>query len=155
MALAERDACDAWVQRVLGVGVPTASANDAPAPAPDLTAALAGWEDALEKTNTQIEALQMALRASPDKDLHDIAEFGLNAITANHRVKLQVALTELRNGAPSAGAALKLVTSLLGHIDTDVRVAACDANPFGVRMNLHATLAPALSQLAAALKATA
>ena len=157
MALAAHDARDTWVERVLGVRVPMASAGDraTPTPAPDLTSALAAWEDALAKTNTQIEALQQVLRASPDKDLHDIAEFGLNAITANHRVKLQAALMDLRNGVPGAGAALKLASSLLDHINTDMRIAACDANPFGVRMNLHGTLAPALSQLAAALRTMA
>jgi hypothetical protein len=148
------DTHDDWVARVLGLRVGEASATTASSP-PDLSRALAGWEDALSKSDTQIGALQQVLRASPDKDLIDIAEFGLNAITGNHRVKIAAALTDLKRGAPTAGAALRLVTSLLDFINTDERVAAIDTNPFGVRMNLAGTLAPALAQLAEALKAAA
>jgi hypothetical protein len=140
------DTHEAWVERVLGLRMGGTSETSEASPS-DLSKAVAGWEDALSKSDTQIGALQQVLRGSPDKDLQDIAEFGLNAITGNHRVKITAALTDLKRGAPSAGTALKLVTSLLDYINTNERVAAIDANPFGVRMNLAGTLAPALVPL--------
>jgi hypothetical protein len=101
--------------------------------------------------------LQDVLRASPDAQLHEIAEFGLNAMTGNHRVKLQAALMGFRGGQVDPAAAGKtsgLVESFLSHIASDPRIAACDANPFGVRMNVRQTMTPALEALKAALKPT-
>jgi hypothetical protein len=141
---------DAWVGRVLGVDLGGAAGGGAP----ELGAALAAWEGALEIVNGQITALQGVLRNSPDDELHDIAEFGLNAMTANHRVKIQVALMDIRSGRGgerAKAAAAKLVGSFLGHIGTDKRIAACDSNPFGVATSLRGTLGPPLEGLRKAL----
>ena len=146
----------ARVERVLGVGSGRASGSGAPAASPEFAAAVAAWQDAQSRADSQIAALQAVLRASPDKDLQEIAEFGLNALTANHRVRIQAALMDLRGGGASAAkasAAAKLVTSLMDYIDSEERIAVCDTNPFGVRMNLHGTLTPPLGKLRAALQA--
>jgi hypothetical protein len=150
--MADKAAQAAWIKRVLGVdGVASAIAT---APA-DLTAALAMWQAALETVGQQIATLQTALRGSPDSELHDIAEFGLNALTASHKVKIQAALIDIRAGraTPRAiGAAVGLIGSFLGHIASDKRIAACDANPFGVKLSLRQTLTPPLEGLRAALQ---
>ena len=144
-----------WVKRVLGVEVAAPSGG---VPSADLAAAVAAWQAALESVNQQIAALQSVLRASPDSDLHDIAEFGLNAMTGSHKVKIQAALIDITGGraTPKAlQAAAKLTVSFLGHIASDPRIAACDANPFGVSLTLRNTLTPPLERLRAAFQAPA
>jgi hypothetical protein len=147
----------AWIVRVLGVS-PAAGSGGSARPRADIVAALTDWDDAQERVNIQITKLQQVLLGSPDSELHDIAEFGLNAMTGNHRVKLQAALMGLRGGQanPSvAGKASGLVASFLNHIASDPRIAACDANPFGVRMSVRQTMVPALEGLKVALTAAA
>lgn len=145
----------AWIKRVLGIDVGSGALRATP---PDLSAALAAWRSALETADQQISALQAALRGSPDSELHEIAEFGLNAMTASHKVKIQTALMEISAGRASArsiGSTVGLISSFLAHIAGDKRIAACDANPFGVRVSLRQTLSPPLEDLRAALKTQA
>ncbi len=138
----------AWVTRVLGFqAAPKAS------PGPDLPRALAGWRAALDRLDQQISSLQTALRAAPDDDLRQIAEFGLNAMTMSHKVRLQAALID-GGTAPDqrvAKLALAATDAFVAHVRADPRIAACDANPFGVAMSVRATLLPALAALHAAL----
>jgi len=139
-----------WVKRVLGVErAPPVTGK------PDLSAALAGWRQALDALDGQISALQAVLRGAPDEDLHEVAEFGLNAMTGSHKVKIQAALMELQSGDANPrkiGAAAALVESFMAHIASDKRIAACDANPFGVALSIRRTLTPALEGLKAALQ---
>ena len=151
--MADADIKRAWVKRVLGVEIGAPSGGRV-----DLSKAVAGWRDALDRLNGQIAALQSVLRGSPDEDLHEIAEFGLNAMTANHRVKIQAALMDLQSGAanPSKIAATaKLVAAFAAHVASDKRIAACDANPFGVALSIRNTLMPALDGLTSALQVRA
>jgi hypothetical protein len=138
----------AWVTRVLGFqGTPEATTG------PDLPKALAGWQAALERLDHQIAALQSVLRDAPDDDLQRIAEFGLNAMTMNHKVRLQAALID-GGAAPDqriAKLALTATDAFAAHLRDDPRIAACDSNPFGVAMSIQATLLPALGTLHTAL----
>lgn len=145
--MADAEAQRAWIKRVLGVE-PNLPGGDAT----DLSGALAAWRDALAKVDGQISELQKVLRASPDDELHEIAEFGLNAMTGNHKIKLQAALMEAATGSGKAAAAGRLAESFAAHIATDKRIAACDANPFGVSLSIRATLGPALGALQKALQ---
>jgi hypothetical protein len=141
----------AWVTRVLGVE-PRSGGGGAPR---DFDAALAGWQAALDTVDRQIEALQAVLRDSPDSELHDIAEFGLNTMTGDHKVKIQAAVMEMRDGTMTphaAGAAASLIGSFQTHLAGDERIAACDANPFGVKLSLRETLSPALQALKVVLQ---
>jgi hypothetical protein len=113
-------------------------------------AARAAWQEASDTVDGQIAALQAALRATDDADLHDIAEFGLNAVTANHKVPLMAAIREVDTGGPRDKLA-KLVEAFSTHIATDERVEACDENHLGVPVSIRATLGPALATMRAAL----
>ena len=118
-------------------------------------AARAAWETAMETVDGQIAALQQMLRGSGDEELEEIAEFGLNAVTAGHKVPLMAAMMEIGAGsaetlAKSGPKALAMVQAFRGHIESDERVAACDENP-GVPVSIRATLGPALAGLEAAL----
>lgn len=141
----------AWTRRVLGVDIAPTSTDR-----PDLSRAVAGWRQALDKVDGQISGLQAVLRSAPDEELQEIAEFGLNAMTGNHKVKIQAALMDLQAGDTSPrkiSAAASLVASFIAHLASDKRVAACDANPFGVAMSVRQTLTPTLDALKTALQA--
>ena len=141
--------------QVLGAAAPTA------APPVDLarwTAARSAWQDASDTVDGQISALQKMLRESGDEELEEIAEYGLNGITGNHKVPLMAALMEIGAGSAESIAkgrpkAIPLIQAFRTHIESDERVAACDDNPGGVAVSIRATLVPALAGLEAALAA--
>ena len=118
--------------------------------------AKAAWDKALDAVNGQLEKLRVALLDENDPELKRIAEFGLNAITADHKVPLQAAILDLDRTPDSAKAKLisqtrERVTEFRDHIETDERVEACDDNPFNVKVAIRATLDPALAQMEQAL----
>jgi hypothetical protein len=140
----------AWVLRVLGVSVPSGTGTAAG----NLAPAIAGWKQALATVDAQIAGLQALLRQAPDPELNDIAEFGLNAMTGNHKIKILAELMDIEAGRDTPQIRQRvsnLAGAFLNHIGGDPRIAACDANPFGVRVSLRATLTPALRNLMAAL----
>lgn len=137
---------NAWVERVLGYtfagpGAGTASGS--------FTDAAAAWRAAMESVDGQIAQLQAALRQTDDGDLHEIAEYGLNAVTGGHKAKLTAALMGAERGAAGDRAKLAaLIPPFCAHLESDERVEAVDENPFGVAMSVRATLLPALDELA-------
>ena len=138
-----------WIRRVLGVEIGVRRGKHS------LAEAIAAWQRALGSIDGQIAGLQRVLRASPDPELQEIAEFGLGAMTGSHKVKIQAALIEVQGpdtGGRKAAAAAKLVRAFQGHIASDARIAACDASPFGVSTAIRHTLAPALDGLLSALQ---
>jgi len=111
----------------------------------------------MAELNQQIGALQKALWATDDDDLHDIADFGLNAITSGLKTKMIGATYSLGQGDPerqrkSAANALDVIGRFRVLVDSDARVRACDENDFGVVMSLRPTLSAALDRLEAALR---
>ena len=119
--------------------------------------AVAGWNGAMDTGIVQIAQLQKALSASDDEELADIGQFGLNAITGNHKVKIMASLREISStgAAPDAkliGACAKRLDSFDAHLAGDPRVAAVDNNPFGVPMNVAATIRPAIDTITKALR---
>ena len=145
MGDAERDG---WVTRVLGIALPTSRTAT-----PDLRDAIVGWREAMEVVDRQIAALQAALRQTDDDDLHEIADYGLNAVTGGFKVRLTAALiSTAKDDAPQERARLATVADgFRTHLETESRVAACDDNPFGVSMSIRATLVPALEVILASL----
>ena len=122
-----------------------------PSASPDRwPAARVAWQDASDIVDGQISVLQVALRATNDDELHDIAEFGLNAVTANYKVRLMAAMREVDAGGPRDKLA-KLVDAFSQHIASDERVEACDDNHLGVPVSIRMTLGPALANMRAAL----
>lgn len=121
-----------------------------------VVSAINDWQAAIETADKQIEDLRGTLMRSNDDELKRIAEFGLGAITGGRKVKLMAALFEARSkeGDALAKACAKAVTQAVefrSHIEGEGRVAACDRNPFGVKVALRATLVPALARLQASL----
>ncbi len=163
-----------WVRRVLGVALPgggttspdTGSASPAQTQGraaqgratQDWAAVRATWQAASDTVDAQIAALQAALRAEGDDTLKQIAEFGMNGLTGNHKVPLMAALAELAGGDPAVVAkvgpkALGVIQAFRSFLDGDEKVAVCDDNPFGVPVAIRATLGAALAQMAAMLTA--
>jgi hypothetical protein len=168
----------AWVERVLGIrldALPTLDELDDPEVDPtaekaelqelglevaDLwQGAVQSFRAASDEVNKQIQQLQAALRETDDPDLHDIAEFGLNALTGNTRVPLMAAITEAGTGSPeqlraAAPKLLKAVGAFRARLASP-EVRACDSNPFGVDMAIEQTFTGALDQLAYAARLAA
>lgn len=148
----------AWVKRVLGVDVAGLGTGTEPDDAPvSFAAARESYEAASDAVNQQIAKLQSALRSSKDGELKEIAEYGMNGVTGNHRVPLRAALMEIDFGGTGAlqksgPKALKIIQSFRAHLDQDERVEACDENPFGVAVSIRATLGGALAKMEKALQ---
>lgn len=133
-----------WVARVLGYRV-VAAADSPPA---SLAEALAAWRAAMETVDAQITALQSALRQIDDDELHEIAEYGLNAVTGGHKVKFTAAaMGAERGGASDRQKLAALIPLFRDHLQNDERVEAVDENPFGVSTSVRTTLISALDQL--------
>ena len=125
--------------------------------APRWKAARDTWTSAIETVDGQISKLQVALNTFDDAELKEISEFGLNAITANHKVLMMAAIQDVT----SAGAApdKSVISNASQHIAafeallaSDPRVTAVDNNPFGVSMSVASTLRPALAEMGRVLQ---
>lgn len=150
------EAQDEWVRRVLGADL----ARDANPTDTSLTAASDAWQAArdayqasLAAADAQLAALARELQASEDDDLEEIGASELDTLMEANRAAVLAALRSvgmgqaaaLRAGAP---AILAAVAAFRQQLDDDPRIAACDANPFGVRVALRVTLSTALAALA-------
>lgn len=116
------------------------------------SAAVEEWETAVATVSEQMAALGTVLAKSDDEDLQTIAEFGLPAVTQNHMVPLRAALLELNATGPnrlkSAGRRVKnLLGAFRSHVESSPMVAACDENPFDVKVTIRQTLAPGFDAL--------
>jgi len=153
-----------WVSRVLGV---SSSGGDADDPEPTLEtlglepvdlwdAAVADFRTATEVVDGQITALQKALREEFDPELDEVADMGLNAMTQNTRVPMQVALMEAGTGslAKLKSAAPKLskaIAAFRGVLTSDPRIILCDKDDYDCGVAISATYGPALDKLEKAL----
>ncbi len=164
------EAQHAWVQRVLGVTVPGkanpgnagpgATAATASVRPQDWAAARGAWQVACDAIDGQISTLQSALRADGDDTLKQIAEFGMNALTGNHRVQLMAAFAEIGGGDPALTAKLapgtvRLIQAFRTFLESDEKIEVCDDNPFGVKVTIRNTLGAALGRMEALLQAKA
>ena len=115
------------------------------------------WLDAVDKVNAQLNSLRAELLNQEDSELKQIAEYGLNAVTDNHRVPLQASIINVDKAVGQAKAKFivktrEFVEEFRDHIDTDEQVEACDENPFGVAVTIRNSLGGALTALDAALE---
>ncbi len=112
------------------------------------------WVEASYTADQQIAVLARILRNSTDARLTKIAEFGLNAVTAGHKVAVMAAIREIaaaHDPAKAAPKALQAVRGFRNHLERDPRIAACDQNPFGATVTLRAILGDALEKMEAVL----
>jgi hypothetical protein len=147
----------AWVARVLGVAVGGNGGASSDGSSLDWPSLRAAFDEAVSSVDEQIAALQTSLKNSGDDTLEEIAEFGMNGITGNHRVPLMATMIEIDQGGSEAvrisGPKLaKLATEFKAYLDSDERVGVCDDNPFGVPVSIRATLGGALGRLATELQ---
>ena len=148
----------AWVEQVLGYRFRRSDPLKTGGGAGQWKAARQAWQTASDTVDGQLSALQSALRQTGDPELIEIAEFGLNAMTANHKTRLLTMLVELGDAGPDIARrtgpkAISLLEEFQAHIESDPRIAACDANPADVPVSIRTTLGPALAGLQAALEA--
>jgi hypothetical protein len=137
---------DEWVKRVLGVEVRRGGGTEA------IQRAMARWQAASDAVDDQIAQLQAALRRSGDEELAEIAEYGLNGVTGNHKVPLLAALIGAVGGNAGDRAKLpSIVSAFRAHLETGDQVEACDENPFGVTVTIRSSLVEALGQVESAL----
>jgi hypothetical protein len=143
-----------WVGRVLGVTLPQPqTGGDGLARA--WPAIKASWQDASDEVDRQIGALQKLLRGAADSRLQPIAETGLNAMTAGYKVKLLAALHDMDRASDTdkptvAPRVIKTASALRAHLQTDKRIAACDACPH-LKITIGATLGDGLAAMVKAL----
>ena len=120
--------------------------------------AQSAWMEASDEVDEQITALQRKLREQDDEELHEIAEFGLNALTGNFKVPLMAALRDLdsANDDSLPGAAKKardIVVKFKAHVASSPQIAACDDNPWSsdCKVTIVSTLGGALDEMDKAL----
>ena len=157
--MAATEAQDAWVQTVLGIAFSDeAGASESAGTRHIWRNVQEIWNTASERADTQVAALQEALRNSADEDYRAIAELGLNGVTGGHKVRLMAALRDVDAATPDStriAAARKIVDAFIGHLASDPRIDAMDTNELGLPVNLAGTLIPALEELDGALVALA
>jgi hypothetical protein len=145
----------AWIANVLDVSFVESPPQDMRSFTAAWRDAVDAWRDASEEGDGQISALALVLRRSGDVELEEIADYGLNGMTGNFKVRLLAAIHDAGRTGPDARQAAKLGTIVHGfrsHLDTDERILGCDENPFGIAVSLRRTLGNALDQIEAALR---
>ncbi|PCJ07932.1 MAG: hypothetical protein COB16_09610 [Rhodobacteraceae bacterium] len=127
---------------------PEASVDTAPKP-------LAIWNNAKEQADKGITALQSALRAEGHPAMDRIAEFGLAGLSDGKlQTKMITALME-QSRAPNDPKVTQVVSDVVkdyrNFLASDI-VKHCDANPFGLKLDLAPILGQALDQIEKHLK---
>lgn len=114
------------------------------------------WRDAIEVVDNQMEVLGVALRATGDPWMTRIGEFGLNAVTGDHKVRMMAACMDVTAAsgpalAKGVATARKAIQTFAGHLGSSEQVAACDNNRLGVTTSIRSTIGQALKVLNEAL----
>jgi hypothetical protein len=121
------------------------------------TVAKQAWRTANDTVDDQIAKLEALLRESGHAGLEAVAEFGLNGLTANHKVRLMAAMRDIDAAGGKitpklAANTLRLAKDFQKHINADPRVTVCDANPFGVTVTIRKSISGALDRIIAAVQ---
>lgn len=119
----------------------------------DAKALLDAWQKAIATIDPQLNKLATAIKGVGDPRLDEIADKGIQGMTAGFRTKLQAALLEARfsSGARQDKALKKAVSLADKFVDVvydDPRFEACDRNDFGVTVTLRKSLGTALRFIA-------
>ena len=108
-------------------------------------AAAKGLSGALDRVDTQLLGLKVALLAAQDPDLSDIANDGLPEVLGDHPTRLRGLLRRAQDATalqrPAAmGALQEALSAFAQHLRKNKLVAACDGNPVGAPVWLHRNL---------------
>ena len=154
---------NAWVERVLGIKLGAESAVQDPAIAPSSAAAGGGadvlklWQDGKDSADSRFNTLATRLRAFDDIDLNQIADKGLYGLTSGGgTVALTKALMNYQSArgpdrTKAAGALQEALRQYRDALADSDLIDLLDGNPFGVKLDLFATLDAALKQIEASL----
>ena len=143
-------------------GHPTAGAETPKASETRWKQAYDTWLDANETLDRQLNDLRTAILQEtgyPDfaDELAEIARVGLNALTGNNRVKMMAALQVVGPGDAESirthgEKAISAIASFKTYLDSNIKVDACEGNPWDVDVQIRGTLYPPLDQLSAVLQ---
>jgi len=148
-----------WIRRVLGItlnrddGLDETELAELGLDLADMwVAAREAFQRAADEVDAQISALQAALRDSADPDYEEIADFGLNGLTDNTRVPLQVAIMEAKAGTTASLRAaapqlIEAVAAFRSQLLSDPRIEACDDNPLDIEVSIRETYVDALDRI--------
>jgi hypothetical protein len=149
--MADTEACDAWVSRVLNVTVPR------PADAGGVSAQPLApiWNDAKETIDRAIEALRGPIGEFDDPLAQTLLERGLPSISGRLTVPLMAALMsyDQRPGPATARAILPRIEEMRAALASIPVVALLESNPFGVAISVKKPLLDALDRIAGAIAA--
>jgi hypothetical protein len=150
-AMADTEACDAWVSRVLNFTVPRPGGPGS-LPAQPLTPI---WNDAKEAVDHAIEALRVPLGEFDDPLAQALLARGLPSISGRLTVPLMAALMsyDQRPGPAAARAVLPRIEEMRAALASVPVVALLETNPFGVAISVRRPLLDALDRIAGALAA--
>jgi tetratricopeptide (TPR) repeat protein len=140
------------------LGAAGGSPSTQPQPTPKETKPLTPvWNTAKETLDTQLSALQLAMRRYGDPGLDAIADEIAQAL-GSYRTGLITALMDY-DSAPAearserAGHVVKMIEEYRKRIASDKIALAADNNPFDLKLNIQTTLTGALDELSSALGA--
>ncbi len=116
-----------------------------------LEAALTAWREAGAEAGRQIEAVRKLLLATNDPALHGIAKSGLDGMIGTPFAELETALRDVAEASAAerpklAALAVSAVGGLRRFLESDKRIAACDACPT-VPISLRNTYGSGLDRL--------
>lgn len=119
---------------------------------------LALWQGARDIADKGVTALQGALRGHGVAELDRIADAGLNGVTEGNQTALLAAMVDLARATPDARpAAARRVgqasAAFRQFLAADPVISLCEANPFGVKVAIRATLTRALDAIDKAVAA--
>ena len=117
------------------------------------------WFDCVGVVDGQIEKVRTAMRDSGDPDFENIAEFGLAALTGNHKTPVLAAVREVSSTSGedrlnAVAKAREVIGGFRDYILADECVTACDEEceaEFGVRLTIRDEITRGLSMLEDAL----
>jgi hypothetical protein len=116
------------------------------------------WQTARTKVQTQVTALQAALRRLNDPDLRFIADRGARKLSKQFQGGLEDALTEFdkstaENRKQARDSAAALLQKFQAFLQQDPSLNLMDTNPFGVKVTIRGSLRAALKGVDKALNA--
>ncbi len=135
--------------RVLGVSVPNGTGTF-----PDGAGFIAMWQDATGTVDGRLAALARELHSYDDVDFNKLADKGIHGLLDAAEAKaLDAALAGYQKAAgPQTADGLRAAVSVYQSLlDASPLVEALDDNPFGIDVEIYATLSDALRRIDGAL----
>jgi hypothetical protein len=150
-AMADTEACDAWVSRVLNITVPRRGETGNLSTQP-LTPI---WNDAKDAVDRAIEALRGPIGEVDDPLAQALLDRGLPSISGRLTVPLMAALMsyDQRPGPATARAILPKIEDMRAALASVPVVTLLETNPFGVSVSVRKHLLDALDRIAGAIAA--